>query len=270
MSVERTGSRKTQDSVPTVMNHWSELGIASHGDTPDNDIHVLRKTAAQMSIVIIADDPNFARAVVDRWHMERIVPAITVVSTTVWRGAEDNVDLAILGPERLARLLPLAEKFDGAGTTTLCVVDDAAVVDSLRERFPRLLVLPQHDGWPDALVLVGSEVLRRVEATERAQAAGAEAAAAQRQALLGRYVLDMRHSLNNALTSVLGNAELLLLDAATMSADMRDQVETIHCMALRMHELIQRFSSLDAELQFTEKRSQPEKAARAEAGVCSR
>jgi FtsZ-binding cell division protein ZapB len=69
-------------------------------------------------------------------------------------------------------------------------------------------------------------------------------------------MLDMRHSMNNALTSVLGNAELLLLEPGTLSAEVQDQIETIHSMALRIHEILQRFSSLDSEMQCAQK--QPE------------
>ena len=50
-------------------------------------------------------------------------------------------------------------------------------------------------------------------------------AALERQATLGRYVLEMRHNLNNALTSLLGNSELLLLEPGALSAEARPQVE---------------------------------------------
>lgn len=66
-------------------------------------------------------------------------------------------------------------------------------------------------------------------------------------------MLDMRHSLNNALTSVLGNSELLLLEPGSLSANARAQIETIRNMALRMNEVLQRFSSLEKELHVVEK-----------------
>lgn len=72
----------------------------------------------------------------------------------------------------------------------------------------------------------------------------------EREAALGRYMLDMRHSFNNALTSVLGNSELLLLEPGALSAQTREQVETIHTMALRLCEVMQRFSSLENEMRF--------------------
>ena len=83
-------------------------------------------------------------------------------------------------------------------------------------------------------------------------------AVSQRHATLGRYILEMRHTLNNCLTSVLGNAELLLLEPGRLAADTREQIETMHTMALRLHEIFQRFSSLESEMQFAERKSQSE------------
>jgi signal transduction histidine kinase len=98
------------------------------------------------------------------------------------------------------------------------------------------------------VVLVGAEALRRAELAKRVQRAEQNSAASHRQAVLGRYMLEMRHSLNNALTSILGNSELLLLEPGTLNSDVRDQIDTIHTMALRVREILQRFSSLEAEM----------------------
>jgi len=84
------------------------------------------------------------------------------------------------------------------------------------------------------------------------------------QATLGRYMLDTRHAINNALTSVLGNAELLLLDTR-LSDTVTSQVETIRNMALRMHEILQRFSSLEKELTVVEKQTENDSRARSRA-----
>ena len=66
--------------------------------------------------------------------------------------------------------------------------------------------------------------------------------------MLGRFVLDMRHNVNNALTTVLGNSDLLLLEPGSLSAPARAQIDTIRNMALRIHEVLQRFSSLEKEM----------------------
>ena len=71
-------------------------------------------------------------------------------------------------------------------------------------------------------------------------------------------MLEMRPSVNNALTSVLGNADLLLLEPGRASAESREQIQAIHTMALRLNEIMQRFSSLASEMQAGEKESQAE------------
>jgi hypothetical protein len=98
------------------------------------------------------------------------------------------------------------------------------------------------------LILLASETLRRVEALARAQRAERATHESQGHAVLGRYMLDMRPSFNDALTSVLGNADLLLLDAAPLSSDRREQIRTIHMMTLRLNEIMLRFSSLESEM----------------------
>ena len=92
----------------------------------------------------------------------------------------------------------------------------------------------------------------------RAQRAERVAIESQGYAMLGRYMLDMRPSVNNALTSVLGNADLLLLDPEPASSESREQIRAIHAMALRLHEVIQRFSSLASEVRAAETISQAE------------
>jgi len=74
----------------------------------------------------------------------------------------------------------------------------------------------------------------------------------EHEALLGLYMLEMRHSLNNALTSILGNAELILLDPQSLSPNLKLQVETIRNMGMRVNEIMQRFSSLQKEMQLVE------------------
>jgi hypothetical protein len=71
-------------------------------------------------------------------------------------------------------------------------------------------------------------------------------------------MLEMRPGINNALTSAIGNADLLLLEPGQLSPECREQIRTIHAMALRLNEVMQRFSSLAAEMRASEKESQVE------------
>ena len=71
------------------------------------------------------------------------------------------------------------------------------------------LVIPQQRGWPHTLKLLTAQALRQAQAETRARRAEEALAQLDGQAALGRYMLEMRHVLNNALTAVLGNSELL-------------------------------------------------------------
>jgi hypothetical protein len=118
--------------------------------------------------------------------------------------------------------------------------------------------------WPALAGLIGREILRRRQAESHAREAEKTCAAAQSEATLGRYMLEMRTNVNNALTTVLGNAELLVLEPG-LPASVLAQADTIRNMALRLHEVFQRFSSLEKELTVTARES-GKKSLRAGAG----
>ena len=101
--------------------------------------------------------------------------------------------------------------------------------------------------WPALAGLVGREILRRSQAESRARESDKICAAAQAEATLGRYMVEMRTGINNALTTVLGNAELLAHEPG-LPASAQAQANAIRHMALRLHEIFQRFSSIEKEL----------------------
>jgi signal transduction histidine kinase len=212
------------------------------------------------SVVIISDDPEFARTLAGRWQAERHVPEVTVATSDVWQpGSGPECDLVIVGPVRgRDRLAVLQAASIAAGVPVITVSNEDKQLTSLSSQFPNLIVVAQHNGWAATLILLATEVLRRVEAVSRAQRAERLALASQRHATLGRYMLEMRPSVNNALTSVLGNADLLLIEPGGVSADRREQLRAIHTMGLRLNEIIQRFSSLAAEMWAGETESQVE------------
>jgi signal transduction histidine kinase len=210
-------------------------------------------------VLIIADDASFPRDLLGRWQTERVVPAFTVMSTELFQGGvAAGFDVAIIGPVRNGRLAAIFKSMDTGSYPVICVSESASQVHSMRTEYPRLLFVQQHEGWLDALLLVASECLKRVDLTARVRKAEQAAAISARNAALGRYMLDNRHGFNNLLTSVLGNSELLLAECRQLTETARDQVETIHEMALHMHEIMQRFSSIAVELQVAEKQSQDE------------
>src|SRR4030095_7796110 len=116
----------------------------------------------------------------------------------------------------------------------ILVVENNAIAAAIKQELPRAVVLHHVEGWSDTLVMVGGEVLMRIEASRRLQNAETARAQFERDATLGRYVLEMRHGVNNALTSILGNSDLLLLEPGDLSPSMISQLGTIRNMALRI------------------------------------
>lgn len=210
-------------------------------------------------ILIISDDIEFARALTARWQSENISFTLTLASSDVWSGSGSAAyELIIVGPVRKGRLTAVLHSLGRSPAPCIYVTDDANAVRTLQAAHPRLLVIPQREGWPDSLLQVAREVLRRMDAVSRARRAERFAATSERFATLGRFMLEMRPSVNNALTSVLGNADLVLSDREKFPAGSREQIEAIHSMSLRLKEIMVRFSSLASEMELAEKQSQSE------------
>jgi signal transduction histidine kinase len=198
--------------------------------------------------LIISDDAEFSRSITARWQLERKVPTFTLLSGDIWQHSLDNFAIAIVGPLRRELLSVVLEPLHSTLQPLFCVCDDGATAQLVRERWPRTSVLPRDENWLEILVLSASEAMLRARAEARARAAEEKSSVLEREATLGRYMLEMRHTLNNSLTSVLGNSDLLLVEPGSLSAQARAQIETIRNMTLRIHEVMQRFSSLEKEM----------------------
>jgi signal transduction histidine kinase len=212
------------------------------------------------SVLIVSDDTEFARSLAARWHAERSAPEITLATSDVWHaGSAAHHHLIIVGPVRTAHLARIFSTVASASAAAVCVAGEREI-SQIRAEYPSVLAIPRRDSWIDTLILVAGEALRRIDAVHRAQRAERMAREGLCDATLGRYMLEMRPSINNALTSVLGNADLLLLEpgGAAVSPELREQIQTIHTMALRLMETMQRFSSLASEMRAGEKESQAE------------
>ena len=221
------------------------------------------------TVLIISDEVDFSRRITARWQMERNVPTFTLLSGELWpRFAVDVFDVALVGDLRRDLLSVVLEPLHSTGQPIFCVCQDAATAQLVHERWPRISILRSNglrsndlqnndlqnndlrdnEQWLETLVLAAAEAVHRSRAESRARAAESACATLERHATLGRYMLEMRHNLNNALTSVLGNSDLLLLEPGSLSAQTRAQIETIRNMTLRIHEIMQRFSSLEKEM----------------------
>ena len=211
------------------------------------------------NVLILTDDGEFARLLASCWRTDRRCPSITVLGSQLWQSQNsDTYDLVIMGPLGQESLSSILSRVGPGSASIVCAVSDSREIQQLRSRYPGLMHVPLREDWVQTLLLVAGESLRRIEAVHKAEQANLRASQLEPQATLGRYMLDMKHSVNNALTSILGNAELLLLEPGQLTAQSLQQIRTVHHMSLRLNEIMQRFSSLATEIRGAEIPSQPE------------
>ena len=211
------------------------------------------------SVLILTDDSEFARLLTACWQTERQLPGISVLTGDFCAHGESlTADLLVVGPLKETRLADVLRGIEPNTAVILCAPAEAQEFGLLRKRYPRLLHVPLREDWTQVVLLMAGESLRRTEAQRLARQAEQRAVQNANHAMLGRYMMDMKHSVNNALTSLLGNAELLLLEPGELSAQSLAQLKTIHTMALRINEIMQRFSSLASEMREAETSSQAE------------
>jgi signal transduction histidine kinase len=211
------------------------------------------------NVLILTDEAEFARLLSACWQAERHAPRITVLTSDLWQAAEAScADLVVLGPVKKQKLSAILGSVESAAAVILCASANAGELARLRTKHPHLINVPLREDWTQTVLLVAGESLRRSEAIKLARRAEDRAAQNAHCATLGRYMMEMKHSVNDALTSTLGNAELLLLEPGQLSVQSLAQIKTIHSMALRINEIMQRFSSLSSEMRGAETASQAE------------
>jgi hypothetical protein len=205
-------------------------------------------------VLIVSDDAEFVRSLLVRWRTEKDCPAITAVSMNISGQAHPSgYALVVVGPLRQGVALPSAPALHL--DSTVCAVGDVGSLASVRAKHADWLLLPEYSGWTEALISVAREVLRRTAAEKRARDAEFTNIAQQRFGVLGRSLLEARPGMVNALTSLLGNADLILLSDDPLPDECREQVRTIRTMALRLNEMIQRLSSLGSEMELNDRKS---------------
>jgi signal transduction histidine kinase len=208
-------------------------------------------------VIIISDQQEFSLAITACWLAERNLPALAVKgSESSSRLKDENFDLAIAGGLSPELLGPVLDSLRSTGKPVIHV----SRPNGHSPRLPGVVSLPEIFAWPELLVTVATQILGRQRAHEDLSRLLEANSHLEHQAALGRYMLEVRHNLNNALTSVLGNSELMLLDPEALTPTLRPQLETIHNMTMRMNEILQRFSSLQKEMQLVEQQSSKKSA----------
>jgi hypothetical protein len=224
------------------------------------------------TVLILASDPAFAREITAHWPEgpapHSAAPEFIVLDRAFTRQVKaGNYDLAIAdasfageGKHKITgkdQRQSLSQSLKKGLQQSLAAAGKPAIVihsgpsGGFCNLHGNIIALRRAPGiWPAMAGLVGREILCRHQAEARAREADAACIAAQAEATLGRYMVEMRANVNNALTSVLGNAELLVLEPG-LPASVLVQADTIRNMALRLHEVFQRFSSIEKELTLT-------------------
>ncbi len=221
------------------------------------------------TVLILSTDAAFARELAAHWPADPNAPEFTVLDEGLFRDRGGSCyDLAIADAGSPESRLALKRALAAAAKPAILVHRDTVhrdpdQSDPVHAEGP--LPFSHSDGaiielsrgvphserssgpWAEIAGLIGREILRRALAEASQLEAESASAEVKAEAILGRYMVEMRHNVNNALTSVLGNAELLTLEPG-LPAKVLDQADTIRNMALRLHEVFQRFSSIEKEL----------------------
>jgi signal transduction histidine kinase len=196
------------------------------------------------TVAIITDVPEFSGAATRRWLGERNVPSFLLIESHAQSEfSNGNFDLAVVGGVSSEELENLLSNLKQTGKPLIHV-------SKLNGKHQHgVVTIPEAPGWPDLLVTVAEQIFQCERLKSELTKTQETVARLEQHAALGRYMLEARHNLNNALTSILGNSDLVLLDSASLPAAQRAQVETIRNMGMRLNEIMQRFSSIQKEMQ---------------------
>ncbi len=206
------------------------------------------------TVLILSSNPAFSRELTESWPKGGELPEFVLLEEDLCSELHrDTYDLAIADAAKSEKRAPLKRALATAGKPAILIhADSSGDVYAIHGSILELRRASQ--SWAVMPVLLGREILRRTQAELRASESDLLRAAAVAEATLGRYMVEMHSTMNNALTSVLGNAELLLLEAG-LPAPVLAQADTIRNMALRLHEVFQRFSSIEKELSLVARES---------------
>jgi len=219
-------------------------------------------------VIFLSSSEDAARDIVARWQGQFEGPNISVLAKGHLSAALSVPvqTLVVVGPN-VEQRDEVLHALENRHVPTFCILGNGDNLSGLLQKYPSLLVFFDSPEGTDALLRTGNHVLRRLFAESKIEQTEANLQNLTSQAQLGRYIIDIRHNFNNCLTAVLGNAELLLMENGNLPPHYKDQLDTILSMALRMHQMMQRFSSLETEMQFADRHTQSDTKAEKSAYV---
>jgi signal transduction histidine kinase len=197
------------------------------------------------TVLILSSDPAFARQATASWPEGGDSPEFVVLKEDLCRDLQrDTYDLAIA--DCSTNSSTITDVLITAGKPAILVHSNSFLL-LCGASGPVLLLDRQEDTWPAIVGVLAREIVRREQADRRAREVEQLCGLAEAEATLGRYMIEMRHTVSNALTSVLGNAELLLHEPG-LPGNVLAEADTVRNMALRLNEVFQRFFSIEKEL----------------------
>lgn len=219
----------------------------------------------QARILVVSSDREFVDALAQSWQRLRYSPEFMVATVDA---AAAFTRSAVVVTDDLAALPQLTAGVVLAIAVTAGGADGAAETAAMPEAGGKLRVVriardlasgwDSGWGWAEYAAALAQETVLRLDAQAQVAEVKQRLRELERFAALGRFIVEARHGLGNALTGVLGHSELLLLEDDGMRGEVRAQLETIHSMSLKMHETFHRLSSLEMELRMAERQAERE------------
>lgn len=210
------------------------------------------------TVLIVSDDAEFHAALSRSWQCAGSVPEFELATLDASGNCPLSCVAVVDGTEMLSRL---------SGEVSLAiVVSNGVPIPEVVGAGRRIVQIQRGTGWESgALALVlqsvsGERAQRQVHEMEKRMSDS------KRFSALGRFIAGQQHELANALTSLMGHAELLMTQR-DVSDEVRRKVGTVHAMSVRICDVLQQLSSLDRELQKAERQELKKKLDKQVAGA---
>lgn len=201
----------------------------------------------QKKVLIVSDDAEFTEALWQSWQRAGRTPEFEV-ATRAKAGEAQGSSVAVLdGSEALLRL--------AAAVPLAIAITDEEPLPETPGAGRRVVRITRAKGWAEIAAALVLESVLREEAQQRAEDAEGRLQQSERFCALGRFIAGESHGLANALTSVLGHSELMMMEEGVPD-EVRQRLATIHASSMGIHGILQRLSGLDRELQMAERRAE--------------
>ncbi len=201
-------------------------------------------------VLIVSEDPEFIAALLRSWQGAGSVPEYQVVEPDApceWQVSCVAVLDGAKLPSRLPADIPMVITVTGGELTPVSVEADR-----------RIVRLQRDTGWTEIAAALALECVLREQALQRGDELEERLSRTERFSALGRFIAGHQHDMANALTGLMGHAELLMTER-DISQEVRHKVGTIHAMSLRIHDVLQKLSSLDRDLRVAERQATKKK-----------